>query len=317
MKILCIDKRHSRGFTLVEVLVVLFILGSLSLLATFSIDGLNEQSRFDDTKTRLQQIKKAIIGDVGRTLNGEAEISGYVADMGRLPLDIQELVVQDGQADWGLSAVTASDISPAVTISLGAGWRGPYIDTLPESDGARRFRDGWGNGDLSDVNFGWQYSANDISGVSVQSFGADGLSGVSTDPIFDVDYPDTNVKLIESADYTVSLNGITVQMNKPIAAGLADDLVLRVYYVDDGVISSATSDNEIAAEDAIGQQTLTFTFSGVAYFGRYAAVLLCNTAPTLVVFDGNCDAIVDVNHTPYSFNLIPRAQLPVIPWNIQ
>ncbi|HSF71401.1 MAG TPA: prepilin-type N-terminal cleavage/methylation domain-containing protein, partial [Methylotenera sp.] len=163
-------KRSQLGFTLVELLLVILVLSSLALATTFLVDGLNEQTRFDDTKTRLQLIRQAIVGDTSRTLNGQPEMRGFVADMGRLPLNINELLEIGGQPAWGLSAVTASDISPVVTISLNAGWRGPYLDTLPDSsDGERRFRDGWGNGDLSDVNFGWQYTADDLSGVSVQS----------------------------------------------------------------------------------------------------------------------------------------------------
>jgi prepilin-type N-terminal cleavage/methylation domain-containing protein len=155
-----------RGFTLVELLLVILVLSSLALAATFLVDGLNEQSRFDDTKTRLQLIRQAIVGDSSRTLNGQPDVRGFVADMGRLPIDIQELIEQDGQLAWGLSTVTVPDISSVtVTISLSAGWRGPYLDTLPESDGVRRFRDGWGSGDLSDVNFGWNYSASDVSGI--------------------------------------------------------------------------------------------------------------------------------------------------------
>lgn len=312
-----------RGFTLVELLVVVLILGTLALATTFLVDGLGEQTRFDDTKTRLQLIRQAIVGDSSRTLNGQPELSGYVVDMGRLPLNIEELLEVGGQLPWAINAVSAADISPVVTISLSAGWRGPYLDTLPDSsDGARRFRDGWGNGDLSDVNDGWQYSANDLSGVAVQSLGANGVSDVMPDNVYDADYPpSSSASLVEPNDFSVSLSSVNVQLDQPITT--EEDLVLRVYFVRDGeiFIDPSEAPDILSAESSpisavVGVQMLSFTFTGGPYYlGNYAAILLCDTSP-MVIYDGDCDP-PHINTQPYYFRLVPRAQLPIIPWNIQ
>jgi len=313
-----------QGFTLVELLLVILVLSSLALATTFLVDGIGNQSRFDETKTRLQQIRQAIIGDTSRTLNGQPELRGYVADMGRLPLNLTELIEMGAQDAWGLSAVTASDLSPVVTISLNAGWRGPYLDTLPDSDGERRFRDGWGNDDLSGVseNFGWNFNTVDMGGISavtVQSYGADGLSGVTTpDAVFEEDYPATG-NLIEPNDYVVSLANINVQLDQPITVTPTEDLVLRVYYIGyEDVLDDPYALEILPAESTpttalVGQQTLSFNVAGTFYMGNYAAVLICDN---LVVYDGDCVA-PHMNSQPYYFTLIPRAQLPIIPWNIQ
>jgi prepilin-type N-terminal cleavage/methylation domain-containing protein len=326
-------KRSQLGFTLVELLLVILVLSSLALATTFLVDGLYEQSRFDDTKTRLQQIRQAIVGDTSRTLNGQPEIRGFVADMGRLPLNIKELLEIGDQVPWALNALSAGDISsgisPVLTIRLDAGWRGPYLDTLPDSsDGQRRFRDGWGNGDLSDVNFGWQYTADDLSGVSVQSLGANGIADVTPETVYDADYPPTGVDLLGLNDYGMSLSSVNVQLNQPITVEPSDgsvnrDLVLRIYYIgyddilvdpNDLEILQVESDPIITTPALVGQQTLSFNVGGGPYYlGNYAAVLLCDN---LVIYDGDCDE-PHINTQPYYFRLIPRAQLPIIPWNIQ
>jgi hypothetical protein len=196
---------------------------------------------------------------------------------------------------------------------MSAGWRGPYLDTLPESDGQRRFRDGWGNGDLSDVDFGWVYSADGLTGVSVQSLGANGVSEVTPENVFDADYPIAGY-LVEPNDYEVSLNNLSVQLNKPIVSDPSHNLVLRLYFVSDGAVVFDES-LPLTNSGLIGQQTLPFTFNGKAYLGSYAALLLCDSDP-VVVYDGDC--VGPHNNTyAYIFKLIPRTQLPLISWNIQ
>ncbi len=81
-----------QGMTLIELTVVLLILTSLATIALRSTTGLVEQTKWEQTKKRHEEIKKAIIGDPKLVINDQPDISGFVADMGRLPDNIRELL---------------------------------------------------------------------------------------------------------------------------------------------------------------------------------------------------------------------------------
>ena len=70
--------------------MVIGLLGIVALTATtFIVEDKGFEFQ-DATQKRWNQIRKAIIGDTSRTLNNEPIVSGYVADMGRLPANLQE-----------------------------------------------------------------------------------------------------------------------------------------------------------------------------------------------------------------------------------
>lgn len=189
------------GFTLLEMLLVLFILGLMATAATVFTETLGTQSQYDDTRQRLDTLRRAIVGDPARISNGGSEVSGFVADMGRLPYCLRELI--DGKcadADpepiaWQLDEINGSGIW--------GGWRGPYLLAMPNSDGTRVFRDGWANkyADAAEDarNFGWVVSG----ALNVQSLGKDGAAGGEG---LDADYPaDSAASLIAQGDYSVNL----------------------------------------------------------------------------------------------------------------
>ncbi|MES2502471.1 MAG: prepilin-type N-terminal cleavage/methylation domain-containing protein [Pseudomonadota bacterium] len=308
--------KFQRGFTLVELLLVILILGTLALGTSFLVDGFGDQIRFDDTKSRLQQIRKAIIGDTNRTLNGQVDMSGFVADMGRLPESVEELVSGEGLELWNLSSVVVGTLSP-VTIELYGGWRGPYLETFPESStGRRAFRDGWGNADISgaSADFGWIYSQSDLSGVAVTSLGADSQAddaGGSAEG-YDKDFP-TSGNLVEVADYQVSLNGgLTVRFNN--FADIPEGVTLKLFYFNDKAGLDGPESDELPSLSGVQSVNVTFTApDDIGNQGRYAAALICSNGN---IYDGNCDA-AHTNSQPYYFILVPRAQLPTILWNIQ
>ncbi|PKO91715.1 MAG: hypothetical protein CVU15_08875 [Betaproteobacteria bacterium HGW-Betaproteobacteria-1] len=257
--------RHATGFTLVELLLILFILGSLALLTTAVIDGVDEQGRYDDTKQRLTLIKRAIVGDPTRTVNGEPEISGFVADMGRLPACLRELL--DGKcadadpdpAAWALDAQSG----------IWAGWRGPYLEILPGRDGLS-FPDGWRTaGD--EPNYGWifgQHAEADGTAcataatsaaavpdrIIVQSCGSDFEVGETAGDEYSVDYP--TGELLGLNDWKNNLAGwdlIDVLFNNATGAVktiTANSLRLKLNYREDGVIKPVdATDLERDAQD--------------------------------------------------------------------
>ncbi len=161
-----VGKRQLAGFTLLELLVVITLLGVVMLTATTFIVNTGETERDESTSIKWHQLRTAIIGDSTRTLNGAPVLSGYVADMGRLPANIKELMSKDYDYDHDVDLATdylpieqpawkeydLGTIFPGLAVpdtaltgkpgsaKLAGGWRGPYL----YSAGSKIFSDGWG-----------------------------------------------------------------------------------------------------------------------------------------------------------------------------
>lgn len=158
------------GFTLLELVVVVALLGLVTSLATNYVVEETEQSRVLDTDIRRDAIRNAIN-------------SYYLNNSNSFPDNLSDLVD-----------------------SSKAGY--PYLldvdfEECDDSGTTKRiavFRDGWGNGFNSDpdtscsaptfVNFGWDYAKSDSSVSNQPSLYSKGLDGVSKYP--DVDYPITS-----------------------------------------------------------------------------------------------------------------------------
>lgn len=150
--------RHARAaFTLLELVVVLAILAVVTTLAVRSLDGLEDQGRYEKNVHGFEELSAAVLGSPDdRAADGTRTVSGFVADMGRLPR-----TVADGSGELTLAelwqypgdnfkfdvrqasvanGVPATLIDPQVYVA--GGWRGPYL-RLPT--GAATWLDGWGN----------------------------------------------------------------------------------------------------------------------------------------------------------------------------
>lgn len=189
---------QQRGLTLLELLLVVSILSGVAFMSVSFLGDGTSQLRFDDTKNRLDAVRKAILGQPERSINGQAEIRGYVADMGNLPLSLQALIVQNYCTDplqlnaadcvaAGHTWVTqpAYIFDTVTDTGLWAGWNGPYLAASPESDYAK-YRDGWGYDDATN-NFGWVYTLSTDARLEMQSLGMDSLAGGTLD--YEADYP--------------------------------------------------------------------------------------------------------------------------------
>lgn len=188
--------QSQRGFTLLEMVLVLFLIGLLASAGLLFTEGVEDQAKYDETKRRMELIRKAIIGDPTRTINGAPEISGFAADMGRLPECLAELMFQrnceddEDLPDWNYDANSG----------IWLGWRGPYLNNLQDNDGITRFRDGYGNVDpdpvQDDQNYGWEYAVDSVAGqVTLGSVG------------FDIYAPEDDItsELVSFNDFIVTL----------------------------------------------------------------------------------------------------------------
>jgi prepilin-type N-terminal cleavage/methylation domain-containing protein len=95
----------SRGFTLLEMVVVVAILVVVAGLSIASIGYLTADSQFKSTRASLSVIREAIMGGPAR--------AGFYADLGGIPLTLRELFVQGTHPAW----------NPATK----HGWNGPYL----------------------------------------------------------------------------------------------------------------------------------------------------------------------------------------------
>lgn len=316
-------------------LLVIFIMGLLASAASMMTDSLDTQSQYEDTKRRLETIRRAIVGDPGRTVNGGPEIGGFVADVGRLPDCLQELLERVACPAASQSAAWIyDDVS-----GLWAGWNGPYLDVLPDSGGAKAFRDGWGN-DGAAPAYGWNVAVSQTNGtLLLQSYGSDGAAGGSD---YAADYPSGN--LVERNAHQVNLKGWNVAVKFTSTAGAAiaaGSLRLRVYYPVNGSLTPEPWPADDATRDAksylsaafpAAAQTVPANGSITVPVFVYAAAdkyvpwgsrsieVVCNADGT--PYDGNCgDASDNSIDVPRGIALIPRSPLPDLEnfpmtWNI-
>lgn len=138
--------KDKNGYSLVELLVVIIIVG---VIASVAIDGLGrvtETSRYEETMQELDQLAEAVAGDAHLITGGSRVDYGYIGDVGSLPLSLDNLVNRPG------GYVT---------------WDGPYIhdDYYSVSGGAESEYgfDAWGD----NYTFGTSYIRSTGSGNNI------------------------------------------------------------------------------------------------------------------------------------------------------
>jgi general secretion pathway protein G len=118
MQLIRIINRH-RGFTLIEMVVVIIIIGILASIAAMKMSSTIETSKFEATRAEMDELARAIVGDAAVYNDGARSDFGYVGDIGALPPNLNALVTNPGFASWN----------------------GPYINSNTGSDDFKK--DGW------------------------------------------------------------------------------------------------------------------------------------------------------------------------------
>ena len=147
------------GFTLIEVLVALALMGLFASITVVAINKVDDKVKYDETQKTMLEIKEAILGKPDLYCNGWKQFTGYVSDMGAVPtlvddqgnevekggqpraLWTRDINNDDDTEDQGIDIAESFLWKHYKDTKIWAGWRGPYI--RPPGDNV--LRDGWGN----------------------------------------------------------------------------------------------------------------------------------------------------------------------------
>jgi prepilin-type N-terminal cleavage/methylation domain-containing protein len=177
--------RFANGFTLLELVVVITIIGFLVMIVARVHSGEDDQIRFEETVRQMEEVQKAILGARGSYVNGIRQFSGYVSDLGVLPPfngdgQPESLWSQGALPDWKYESISGTWM----------GWRGPYL----ESPRNNVLKDGWGNPFVFSLSNGE---------MTMESHGADGRDDLGGETGHDIDIETT----IKKTEYLAPIAG--------------------------------------------------------------------------------------------------------------
>jgi prepilin-type N-terminal cleavage/methylation domain-containing protein len=199
--------KHNKGFTLIEVLMVMILVGILSAVSVDLIQNNLDETRYQTTVARMRQIQVAMVGDPTILENNSRTSFGYLGDIGSIPtaaIGIPGLV----------SNPTPSLPTYAVSSSarIGIGWNGPYITGAS----ADYLNDGWGTA------FVYAPTANPPTLTSLGSDRAVGGTGFAKDIVITLG-PEVRTATVSGficnrgAPFTTAAE---VELNYPNGAGV-------------------------------------------------------------------------------------------------
>ncbi|MEZ5358094.1 MAG: prepilin-type N-terminal cleavage/methylation domain-containing protein [Candidatus Zixiibacteriota bacterium] len=126
---------NQRGFTLIEIVLVVIILGILATIASLNFSSTVETVKQEATMAEMQSIINGIVGNPLVVADGHRTDFGYVGDIGALPPNLDALVVNPGYPNW-----KGPYVNPGITSDdfKKDGWNQQYIyvDTLLRSVGS-------------------------------------------------------------------------------------------------------------------------------------------------------------------------------------
>ena len=222
-----------KGFTLVEVIVILVVMSILAAVAVPVALRVFETAAEDATREEMINLKKAMIGDSNQQQSPTGGNFGFLGDMGRLPINLDELYSQGSLPSFSYDNVKQA----------GAGWKGPYLTGSFSGEEADEFKkDGLGN------DYALTVGPSQLDGVLTSS-GPDGLPGTADDISLEI-FP---------VETTATLRG---SVKDALGSGISN-VSANLNFASNGILTSVT-----AITDTIGN----FSFSSVPFGPRSVEV---------------------------------------------
>jgi prepilin-type N-terminal cleavage/methylation domain-containing protein len=119
-------KLDQGGFTLIELVIIIVVLGILAAVAIPKFSDMSDSSKINATKQELAALKRAVVGNPAATAGGAYINRGFEGDVGFLPERLQDLVSKPD---------SIATYNPLTRL----GWNGPYMD----GDGSAYLTDAW------------------------------------------------------------------------------------------------------------------------------------------------------------------------------
>lgn len=124
----CESKLGQGGFTLIELVIVIVVLGIIAAVAIPKFGNFAENSKINATKEEMIALKRAIVGNPAAVSGGSYIDRGFEGDVGFAPSSLTDLIIKPG---------SVSVYNQLTRL----GWNGAYID----SSGGDYIKDAWGD----------------------------------------------------------------------------------------------------------------------------------------------------------------------------